>query len=147
MREWIETARRTRPLAFSIVKDAARALAGDEKATGGDARLGQTAASSGVRRFSDEVAAEVAAIERLVGASPERFAQLFQALAVGDRELAERTRDELVKREVEDAQRLRAIEEPRRGADAEPHRRGGAARGALDAPAPRAGRAGRSSSA
>ncbi|MDC0684003.1 MULTISPECIES: sensor histidine kinase [Sorangium] len=109
VREWIETARRTRPLAFSIVKDAARALAGDEKATGGDARLGQTAASSGVRRFSDEVAAEVAAIERLVGASPERFAQLFQALAVGDRELAERTRDELVKREVEGAQRLRAI--------------------------------------
>ncbi|WP_441290609.1 ATP-binding protein [Sorangium sp. KYC3313] len=110
VREWIETARRTRPLAFSIVKDAARALAGaDEKATGGDARVGQAAASSGVRRFSDEVADEVAAIERLVGASPERFAQLFQALAVGDRDLAERTRDELVKREVEGAQRLRAI--------------------------------------
>jgi len=110
VREWIETARRTRPLAFSIVKDAARALAGaDEKATGGDARVGQAAASWRVRRFSDEVAAEVAAIERLVGASPERFSQLFQALAVGDRDLAERTRDELVKREVEGAQRLRAI--------------------------------------
>ncbi|WP_437277594.1 ATP-binding protein [Sorangium sp. So ce375] len=110
VREWIETARRTRPLAFSIVKDAARALAGaDEKAIGGGARIGQAAASSGVRRFSDEIAAEVAAIERLVGASPERFNQLFQALEVGDRKLAERTRDELVKREVEGAQRLRAI--------------------------------------
>ncbi|WP_437966682.1 ATP-binding protein [Sorangium sp. So ce260] len=121
VREWIETARRTRPLAFSIVKDAARALAGaDEKAAGGDAGggakaaggdagVGQAAASSGVRRFSDEIATEVTAIERLVGASPERFSQLFQALAVGNRELAERTRDELVKREVEGAQRLRAI--------------------------------------
>ncbi|WP_437598741.1 ATP-binding protein [Sorangium sp. So ce590] len=109
VREWIETARRTRPLAFSIVKDAARALAADEKAAGGDAGVGQAGASSGVRRFSDEIAVEVTAIERLVGASPERFSQLFQALAVGNRELAERTRDELVKREVEGAQRLRAI--------------------------------------
>ncbi|HTN83193.1 MAG TPA: ATP-binding protein [Sorangium sp.] len=110
VREWLETARRTRPLAFSIVKDAARALAGaDEKVAGGDAGVGQAAASSGVRRFSEEIAAEVTAIERLVGANPERFSQLFQALAVGNRELAERTRDELVKREVEGAQRLRAI--------------------------------------
>ncbi|WP_437607790.1 ATP-binding protein [Sorangium sp. So ce834] len=110
VREWLETARRTRPLAFSIVRDAARALAGaDEVVGGGGAGVGQAAASSGVRRFSDEIAAEVTAIERLVGASPERFSQLFQALAVGNRELAERTRDELVKREVEGAQRLRAI--------------------------------------
>ncbi|AUX37178.1 MULTISPECIES: sensor histidine kinase [Sorangium] len=110
VREWLETARRTRPLAFSIVRDAAKALAGaDEVAGGGGAGVGQAAASSGVRRFSDEIAAEVTAIERLVGASPERFSQLFQALAVGNRELAERTRDELVKREVEGAQRLRAI--------------------------------------
>ncbi|WP_437315942.1 ATP-binding protein [Sorangium sp. So ce385] len=110
VREWLETARRTRPLAFSIVKDAARALAGADEVEGGKgAGVGQAAGSSGVRRFSDEIAAEVTAIERLVGASPERFSQLFQALAVGNRELAERTRDELVKREVEGAQRLRAI--------------------------------------
>ncbi|WP_437674286.1 ATP-binding protein [Sorangium sp. So ce131] len=111
VREWIETARRTRPLTFSLVKDAARALAvADERAASGDASAaGQAAASSGVRRFGEEVAAEVTAIERLVGASPERFSQLFQALAVGNRELAERTRDELVKREAEGAQRLRAI--------------------------------------
>ncbi|WP_437723227.1 ATP-binding protein [Sorangium sp. So ce861] len=110
VREWLETARRTRPLAFSIVKDAARALAGADAVAGGaGAGVGQAAGSSGVRRFSDEIVAEVTAIERLVGASPERFSQLFQALAVGNRELAERTRDELVKREVEGAQRLRAI--------------------------------------
>ncbi|AUX26556.1 sensor histidine kinase [Sorangium cellulosum] len=110
VREWLETARRTRPLAFSLVKDAARALAGaDERAAGGEAGVGQAAISSGVRRFSEEVVAEVTAIERLVGANPERFSQLFQALAVGNRELAERTRDEMVKREVEGAQRLRAI--------------------------------------
>ncbi|WP_437618178.1 nSTAND1 domain-containing NTPase [Sorangium sp. So ce1151] len=110
MREWLETARRTRPLAFSIVKDAARSLAAaDGKVDGGDAGVGQAAASSGVRRFSEEIAAEVTAIERFVSANPERFSQLFQALTVGNRELAERTRDELVKREVEGAWRLWAI--------------------------------------
>jgi two-component system, NtrC family, sensor kinase len=102
VREWLETARRTRPLAFSLVKEAAWALAGAKGATA-------EAAPPTVRRFGEDVALEMGALERLVGTDPERFSQLFQALAVGDRELAERTRDELVKREADGAQRLRAI--------------------------------------
>lgn len=111
VREWIETARRTRPLAFSLVKDSARALAGagGAPAEAQPGAVGRVDAPPGVRRFGEEIAVEVAAIERLVGANPERFSQLFQALAVGNRELAEKTRHELVKREAEGAQRLRAI--------------------------------------
>lgn len=104
IREWIETARRTRPLAFSLVRDAAERLAG----VGGPGAL-SAPASAEVRRLGEEIAGEVNAIERLLTADPERFARLFQALAVGDREGAERARDELVKREAEAAQRLRAI--------------------------------------
>jgi two-component system, NtrC family, sensor kinase len=112
VREWLETARRTRPLAFALVKEAARALASASGERGSGAAPGGSepaVAPSGVRRIGEEIAAEVSAIERLVGADPERFSQLFQSLGVGDRELAERTRDELVRREAEGAQRLRAI--------------------------------------
>lgn len=104
VREWIETARRTRPLAFSLLRDAADRLAG----AGGGAAL-QVPPPPEVRRFGEEIAAEASAVERLLAAAPERFAQLFQALSVGDREVAERARDELVKREAEGAQRLRAM--------------------------------------
>jgi two-component system NtrC family sensor kinase len=96
IREWIETALRTRPLTFAQVREVAeRGLAGD--------------ADPQVRRFREEIAGEAAAVERLLGASPERFSQLFQALAVGDRNAAERSRDELVKREADGAHRLRTI--------------------------------------
>ncbi len=104
VREWIETARRTRPLAFALVREAAERLAG----AGGPGRL-SAPASEEVRRLGGEIAGEVGAIERLLGADPERFAQLYHALAAADREGAERARDELVKREAEAAQRLRAI--------------------------------------
>ncbi|UQA61501.1 sensor histidine kinase [Polyangium aurulentum] len=95
VREWIETARRTRPLTFAHVREAAEKGLDD-----GD---------PSVQRFRDEVVREAAAIEKLLGADPERFSQLFQALAVSDREAAERARDDLAKREAEGAQRLRAI--------------------------------------
>jgi len=104
VREWIETARRTRPLAFSLLRDAAERLAGADRGAALEVPPPDEAT-----RFGAEIAAEVAAIERLVGADPERFAQLFQALAVGNQEAAERARSELVKREAEGAQRLRAI--------------------------------------
>lgn len=104
VREWIETARRTRPLAFSLLRDAADRLAG----AGGGAAL-KVPPPPEVRRFGEEIVAEAAAVERLLAAAPERFAQLFQALSVGDRDVAERARDELVKREAEGAQRLRAM--------------------------------------
>ncbi|MDI1450052.1 sensor histidine kinase [Polyangium sp. 6x1] len=95
VREWIETARRTRPLTFAHVREAAEKGLVDEDPS--------------VAKFQEEIVREAAAIEKLVGADPERFGQLFQALAVSDREAAERARDELLKREAEGAQRLRAI--------------------------------------
>ena len=96
VREWLETARRTRPLTFAQVRQAA------EKGLTADA-------DPGVRRFRDEIVRDVAGIERSLESEPERFAKLVQALAVGDRDGAERARDELVKREAEGAQRLRAM--------------------------------------
>jgi two-component system, NtrC family, sensor kinase len=95
VREWIETARRTRPLTFAHVREAA------EK--------GLVDGAPSVAKFQEEIVREAAAVERLLGADPERFGQLFQALAVSDREAAERARDDLLKREAEGAQRLRAI--------------------------------------
>ena len=95
-REWIETARRTRPVTFAHVREAAERGLSD-------------AIDPGVGGFRDEVVREVVAVERTLGADSERFAALFQALAVGDADAAERTRDELVKRETEAAQRLRAV--------------------------------------
>ncbi len=96
IREWIETARRTRPLTFSLVREAAERGLDDET-------------EPSVRRFREEIAREAALIERSLGSEPERFSQLFQALAVGDRDGAEKVRGDLVKREAEGAQRLRAI--------------------------------------
>lgn len=96
IREWIETARRTRPLTFSLVREAAERGMGDDT-------------EPAVRRFREEIAREAGAIERSLGGEPERFSQLFQALAVGDHEAAEKVRGDLVKREAEGAQRLRAI--------------------------------------
>ncbi|AKT36651.1 sensor histidine kinase [Chondromyces crocatus] len=104
VREWIETARRTRPIAFSLVREAAERLTGSGAVSGT-----QPLSPPPMRQFGQEITAEVAAIERLLIAEPERFAQLFQALAVGDQDAAERARGELVKREAEGAQRLRAI--------------------------------------
>ena len=96
IREWIETARRTRPLTFALVREAAE--------RGLDAET-----EPAVRRFREEIAREAGTIERSLGSDPERFAQLFQSLAMGDRDAAEKVRGELVKREAEGAQRLRAI--------------------------------------
>lgn len=96
VREWLETARRTRPLTFAAVRQAADRGFADR----GD---------PGVRRLTEDLSREASAIERMLDAEPERFSRLFQALSVGDREGAERARDDLVKREAEGAQRLRAM--------------------------------------
>lgn len=94
VREWIETARRARPITFALVREAAQALDGDDPT---------------LAPFRREVLDELAAIEALQGSDPESFGQLFQALAVGDRNTADRVRDDLVRREAESAARLRAI--------------------------------------
>ena len=96
VREWLATARRTRPLTFAQVRDAAeRALDVEDDLA--------------ARGFRKEIAREVTAIEKLLENDPERFTQLFQALSVGDRDRAERARNDIVKREAEAAQRLRAM--------------------------------------
>jgi signal transduction histidine kinase len=95
IREWIETALRARPLTFVQVREVAeRGLADQDPA---------------VRRVREEIARDAAAVEKLLSAEPERFTQLFQALAVGDRATAERMRNELIKREAEGAHGLRAM--------------------------------------
>jgi two-component system, NtrC family, sensor kinase len=96
VREWIETARRTRPLTFALVRKAA------EHGLGGDA-------DPAVQAFHDDIIQEASAIEASLENDPERFAKLLQALAVGDHDGAERARSDLIKREVEGAQRLRAM--------------------------------------
>lgn len=96
VREWIETARRARPLTFAHVREAAERGIGDD-------------ADPALIRFRDEIVRDAALLERSLSSDPERFSQLFQALAVGDRAAAERAQNELVKREAEGAQRLRAI--------------------------------------
>lgn len=95
-REWIETARRTRPVAFAHVRETAERGLSD-------------AIDPNVGRFRDELVREVQAVERSLGSDSERFTALFQALALGDTEAAERARDALVKHETEAAQRLRAM--------------------------------------
>ncbi|MEO7330309.1 MAG: ATP-binding protein [Minicystis sp.] len=96
VREWIETARRTRPLTFAQVREAAS--------------LGPAAQDeASLLRFRDEIVREIDDIERSLSSDPERFGDLFRALAAGDGEGAERVRNELIKREAEGAQRLRAI--------------------------------------
>lgn len=95
VREWIETARRTRPRTFALVREAAeRGLVDDD---------------ASVQAFHEEIVREAASIERLLTSDPERFGQLFQALAIGDQEAAEKARDELLRREKEGAKSLRAI--------------------------------------
>jgi two-component system, NtrC family, sensor kinase len=96
VREWIETALRTRPATFAHVREAAERGLGDE-------------ADPALLRFRDDVVRDVLTIERALVNEPERFGQLFQALAAGDRETAERTQNELVKREAEGAHGLRSI--------------------------------------
>ena len=95
VREWIETARRTRPLTFAKVRKTA-----ERELDGGN---------DSVRAFRAEVVREASAIEKFLTTDPERFGKLFQALAIGDAEGAERARDDVLKHETDAAHRLRAI--------------------------------------
>jgi len=96
VREWIETARRTRPRTFRRLRETAEGVVGYEQET---------------VELVQGVVKELDAIENLLGSDPEAFSRLFQALAVSDRAAAERAQSELVKREADGAQRMRAIKE------------------------------------
>jgi two-component system NtrC family sensor kinase len=101
VRQWIEAERLTRPL--SAVRAAAvKPLEGD--------------VDPAALRFREEIAREASAVEQSLENEPERFSKLFQALAVGDVEGAERVRNDLVRRENEGAQRLRAMRQRVEGA-------------------------------
>jgi signal transduction histidine kinase len=89
-RDWIETQLRARPDIFSHLRKYSQPEDSDPA----------------VRRFQDEITREATAIEESLENDPERFTKLFQALAVGDREGAERMRTDLVKRETEAEKRL-----------------------------------------
>lgn len=96
VKEWLSASRRARPLTFAALRDTAEhGFAG--------------ASDRQVIQFGEEAAQEIAAIDRLLSAEPERFQRLFSALSAGEVEQAERARSEIVKREAEGAQRLRAL--------------------------------------
>lgn len=95
IKEWIEASRGLRPLTFAQVREAA------ERGFPNDA-------DPAAQAFRDEIVREVRAIEKAVG-SEDRYAQLFHALDVGDHDAADRAQGELVKREAEIAQHLRAL--------------------------------------
>ncbi|HRI66028.1 MAG TPA: ATP-binding protein [Polyangium sp.] len=95
IREWIETARRTRPLTFAKVRKTAE--------------LELDGGNESIRAFQTEVVREASAIEKFLTSEPERFGKLFQALNTGDSEGAEKARNEVIKRETDGAHRLRAI--------------------------------------
>jgi len=93
VREWIETARRARPAKFAQLRAAAEKIAGGDPA---------------VANLRVEVLREIAGVESSQREDPELFTQLFQALAMSDARLASQLQNDLVKREADAAQRLRA---------------------------------------
>ncbi len=92
VREWIETARRARPLTFA----AARKIAEGIDATDPDAA-----------KLRSEVTKELGSLEGEV--KGDSFGRLFEALAIGDKPAADRIQAELVKREADTSSRLRAM--------------------------------------
>ncbi len=96
VKEWLAAARRARPLTFAALRETAESgLAGAEQPS--------------VRAFGEGAAQEIAAIDKALSADPERFQRLFSALAAGETEAAERARSDILKREADGAQRLRAL--------------------------------------
>lgn len=95
IRAWIEAFWRTRPLTFANLRKAA-----ERELDGGD---------ESIHQFRVEIVRDASVVEKLLTADPERFGKLFQALSVGDAEGAEKARGELIKRETDGAQQLRAL--------------------------------------
>ena len=95
-RQWLETARRVRPLALDKLRQVARdGLGGELDATG----------------LRAHVIVEADLLERELAAGAPQFDRLFQALSDGDGTSAERLRDQLVAIETNGARRLRKLRE------------------------------------
>lgn len=93
VRDWIETARRSRPITLRAAKTAAQHL--DES-------------KPDAKRLRDEVMEELDGIDERQRADGDAYDRLFEALAAGDRARADTAQNELVKFEADTAQRLRA---------------------------------------
>jgi signal transduction histidine kinase len=94
VREWIETARRTRPLTFAAARKAAEGIpTGDPEA----------------ERLRADVIRELAALEDGTKGDRDAFGRLFETLAVGDKVGAAKLQAELVKREADTTSQLRSI--------------------------------------
>jgi signal transduction histidine kinase len=93
IREWIETARRARPAAFAKLRALAERL--PEGETRSDHLRGEW-----LRELDD--------LARPPSSDADTFSLLFQALALGDAPLAAKHQSDLIKREADAAQRLRA---------------------------------------
>ncbi|MBW2454734.1 MAG: HAMP domain-containing protein [Deltaproteobacteria bacterium] len=94
VRQWIETARRVRPLTFKRLRE--------------DAERGLPPALDRTE-LRAHVLAEVAKLERELAGGEEQFDQLFVALQQGDTARAEALRDQLVATETDGAKRLRGL--------------------------------------
>lgn len=94
VREWLETARRARPLTLAAARSAAERLEGR---------------SPEASRLGAAVLADLDAVEARTSGDGDSYARFFDALAKGDRARAETVQSELVKHEAENAQRLRSI--------------------------------------
>lgn len=91
--QWINTARRLRPLTLNKLREARE---------GFDADLDR-------ERLRDDIAAVVEALEKDRAASSAQFDQLFVALATGDVKKADEMRDKLIEIETIGAKRLRTL--------------------------------------
>jgi two-component system NtrC family sensor kinase len=94
VREWIETARRARPLTLAAARSSAERLEGR---------------SQEASRLGAAVLGDLEAVEARTATDGDAYARFFDALAKGDRSRAEAVQSELVKHEAENAQRLRSI--------------------------------------
>jgi signal transduction histidine kinase len=91
VRQWLETARRLRPMTLKKLRDEANAGLAD------------------VGALHAHLLDETSRLEQDLSAGGAQFDQLFQALADGDAVKAERLRDQLVAVETDGAKRLRAL--------------------------------------
>jgi signal transduction histidine kinase len=94
VREWVDAARRTRPLTIGSARSAAERLPKDDPE---------------IAKLQADALGELAAIQESAKTGEDGFAKLFDALASGDRAAAEHHQSDLVKQEADIAQRLRAI--------------------------------------
>ncbi len=95
-RRWIETARRVRPKVFADVRQAV--ARGVMPSTDADARM-----------LGQRIVVDVSGIEEFLSQDGDWLAKLFDALANGRVEQAEKLRDDIVAHESEGARRIREI--------------------------------------